>query len=219
MHASDSIQPCLRQIRHRHYRHRREAAATRYSRNRPSEGSGIPRQCAVGARVAIIGAGGIGYDMAEFLLGGKSGVPPSMDEFATEYRLDTEMHAPGGIIGPPVAMAPRRQVTLLQPVFGKSLGASTGWILSDRMRRFGVQMIGGASYERIDDQGLHIQGGGERRLLDVDHVIVCAGQESVCGLYADLTALSPKLPVHLIGGAHVAEELDAMRAIDEATRL
>ncbi len=89
----------------------------------------------------------------------------------------------------------------------------------DQAKRMGVKMLTGVSYERVDDAGLHIRVGGNARALAVDTVIVCAGQESERGLYEELRAHAPSLPVHLIGGADVALELDAMRAIDQATRL
>jgi len=180
------------------------------------------RHHAVGARVAVIGAGGIGFDMAEFLLGGESHVPASMPEFAREYGLDLSLECPGGLGCAPSQMAAKRQVTLLQRKtgpFGTSLGVSTGWILRDKLLRLGVQMVSGASYERVDDLGLHIRVDGEPRTLAVDSVVVCAGQVSERGLADELRGLVSGKPVHVIGGADVAAELDARRAIDQATRL
>jgi 2,4-dienoyl-CoA reductase (NADPH2) len=176
----------------------------------------------VGRRVAIIGAGGIGFDVAEFLLGGAPHMPPTVDEFAAEYGLDLDVRAAGGLAAPLPATPARHEVTLLQRKtgrFGAGLSPSTGWIRRDRLTRLGVNMVGGVSYKRVDDAGLHILVDGEARLLEVDTVIVCAGQESERGLHGQLQALAPTVPVHLIGGADRAVELDAMRAIDQATRL
>jgi 2,4-dienoyl-CoA reductase (NADPH2) len=103
--------------------------------------------------------------------------------------------------------------------FGTSLGVSTGWILRDKLLRSGVQMVSGASYQCIDDFGLHICVDGEPRTIAVDSVVVCAGQESERSLADELRALVPGKSVHVIGGADVAAELDARRAIDQATRL
>ncbi|MGI4901212.1 MAG: FAD-dependent oxidoreductase [Janthinobacterium lividum] len=183
------------------------------------------RRRPVGARVAIIGAGGIGFDMAEFLLG-EPHVPPRLDDFAREFKLDLSMRAPGGRLPattPAVVATPLRQVTLLQRKqerLGSRLAITTGWIRRARLQRLGVEMIGGVDYQRVDDAGLHIlQADGQARLLEVDNVVICAGQESALDLYAALRERAPQLSVHKIGGADRAIELDAMRAIDQATRL
>ena len=176
----------------------------------------------VGRRVAIIGAGGIGFDVAAFLLGGVPHAPPSIDQFAVEYGLDLDVRAAGGLLPPRPEISARHEVTLLQRKTGRlgaGLSPSTGWIRRDKLKRLGVKMVGGARYERIDDAGLHLRVGGEPRLLEVDTVILCAGQESERRLYEQIQALAPGLPIHLIGGADMAVELDAMRAIDQATRL
>ncbi|MEO8296437.1 MAG: NADPH-dependent 2,4-dienoyl-CoA reductase [Burkholderiales bacterium] len=176
----------------------------------------------VGQRVAVIGAGGIGFDVVEFLADGRSHVPPRVADFSVEYGLDPSLRSPGGLRGAPIRVTPERQITLLQRTpgaLGMRLGTSTGWILRDKLHRAGVVTIGGASYERVDDEGLHIRVDGVARVLPVDTVVICAGQESVRGLADELRSLSPDLPVHLIGGADVAAELDAKRAIDQATRL
>lgn len=182
----------------------------------------LSRNRNVGQRVAVIGAGGIGFDMVEYLLDGVSHVPPKITDFATEYSLDLSLSSPGGLVGAAIREVPKRHVTLLQRkpgALGTSLGVSTGWILRDKLIRFGVATIGGASYERIDDEGLHILVDGVPRLICADTVIVCAGQESVNGLVSKLRSIAPNIPVHVIGGADVAGELDARRAIDQATRL
>jgi 2,4-dienoyl-CoA reductase (NADPH2) len=178
--------------------------------------------CPVGRRVAIIGAGGIAFDVVEFLLGGAPHEPPALKDFVAEYDLDLDVRTDGGLLPPHAKEAPRREVTMLQRTNGRlgaGLAPSTGWIHRDKLRRFGVNMLGGAVYERIDDTGLHIRIAGEARLLDVDTVIVCAGQESERRLSEQLRTIAPGIPVHLIGGADIAVELDAMRAIDQATRL
>jgi NADPH-dependent 2,4-dienoyl-CoA reductase/sulfur reductase-like enzyme len=118
--------------------------------------------------------------------------------------------------------APRREVTLLQCTNGRpraKLAPATGWIRRDKLNRVGVKMLSGVAYDRIDDLGLHICIDGGAHLLDVDTVIVCAGQEPEQRLLDQLRVTAPGTRIHVIGGADVAVELDAMRAIDQATRL
>jgi 2,4-dienoyl-CoA reductase (NADPH2) len=175
----------------------------------------------VGRRVAIIGAGGIGFDMAEFLLG-KSHVPPELEAFSREYGLDVTMQSRGGLRAPDPVPASMHQITLLQRKqkrVGGGLAPTTGWIRRDKLARHGVEMLAGADYQAIDDDGLHIIVEGQPRLIPADTVIICAGQESERTLYNQLRETAPALPVHVIGGADQAVELDAMRAIDQATRL
>jgi len=177
------------------------------------------RGTAVGKTVAIVGAGGIGFDVAEFLAddGASSGL--DISGFLHEWGVDREYKARGGITDPQ-PQTPLRSITLLQRKpgsFGKSLGKTTGWIHRTSLRRKHVQMLGGVTYEGIDDQGLHVSINGEQRLLFVDNVIICAGQESNLKLYNALRAHS--IPLHLIGGSRLATELDAKRAIDEGMRL
>ena len=172
----------------------------------------------VGQRVAIIGAGGIGFDVAEFLVGDPE-ESTNPEAFRQAWGVDSAIASPGGL-APPGAHRPRRRVHMLQRKpgsLGKSLGKSTGWILKAKLRRAGVETIAGASYELIDDRGLHYTANGERHLLEVDNLIVCAGQEPERSLHATLAQRG--MPVHLIGGAHEAAELDAYRAIDQAVRL
>jgi 2,4-dienoyl-CoA reductase (NADPH2) len=177
----------------------------------------------VGQRVVIIGAGAIAFDMAEFLLGEAPHHLPTMDAFAQEYGLDLTASRPGGRIGRPVPMPARRQLTIVQRSDrrpGASLALTTGWIRRDKVMRFGVEFLTGMQPRAIDAEGVHVATQtGETRVLPCDTVIVCAGQESVNGLAADLQQMAPTLPVHVIGGAHQAAELDARRAIDEASRL
>ena len=117
---------------------------------------------------------------------------------------------------------PAREVYLVQrktTMIGKDLGKTSGWAHRAVLKQSGVEQVSGASYERIDDAGLHLVVDGERRLLEVDDVVVCAGQESVRTLYDELVALDPDRRIHLIGGADVAAELDAKRAIEQGMRL
>ncbi|AFT99576.1 NADPH-dependent 2,4-dienoyl-CoA reductase [Nocardia brasiliensis] len=176
----------------------------------------------VGKRVAVIGAGGIGYDVSEFLT--VEGHPTlKLDEWKEEWGVDADNEqAPGQLTEPKPAPA-AREVVLLQrksTPFGKDLGKTTGWVHRAALKAKGVDHIGGVNYERIDDHGLHISFGEKRQrpqLIPVDNVIVCAGQESVRDLEGELRAAGVNL--HLIGGAELAAELDAKRAIDQGTRL
>lgn len=173
----------------------------------------------VGEKVAIIGAGGIGFDVAEYLSHAGESTSQNIAAFMQEWGVDMTLTARGGIEGV-AAQVPEspRQVSLLQrknSKVGGGLGKTTGWIHRLGLQKRGVQMLPGCEYQKVDDEGLHITVGGEPRLLEVDNVILCAGQEPRREL-AD--ALSGK-PVHLIGGADVAAELDAKRAIDQGMRL
>lgn len=172
----------------------------------------------VGEKVAIIGAGGIGFDTAEFLLGDWA---ESLDKkvFFKTWGVDAQIQSQGGLIEAQPHQVSKK-VTMLQrkaESLGRHLGKSTGWILKSRLRQAGVNMIGGVSYDKIDDAGLHYTLNGQQHVLDVDHVILCAGQNSNRTLYDQLKL--KKLNVHIIGGADVAAELDALRAINQATRL
>ncbi|MBN3782047.1 NADPH-dependent 2,4-dienoyl-CoA reductase [Burkholderia sp. Ac-20345] len=173
----------------------------------------------VGQRVAIIGAGGIGFDVAEFLLGDPE---ESLDRsaFFRAWGVDPANAAAGGIVPAAAHAAPPRSIHMFQrkaEPLGRGLGKSTGWILKAKLRKANVAMISGATYDAIDDEGLHYTVDGKPHVLPVDHVVLCAGQNSNRSLYEALRArgMSPKL----IGGADVASELDALRAIDQATRL
>ena len=175
----------------------------------------------IGERVAVIGAGGIGFDVSEFLLADQH---EPLDEWMRRWGVTDPALARGGLteaIQPPR----RREVFLLQRKttrHGKDLGKTTGWVHRTTLRSAGVQMIGGVDYRRIDDSGLHISvpaDGRQRRekTLDVDTIIVCAGQESVRDLAAPLEAAG--VSTRIIGGADVAAELDAKRAIRQATEV
>ncbi len=174
----------------------------------------------IGRRVAIIGAGGIGFDVAEFLLGDadESRVP---DKFMHAWNVDPAART-GGLHSATIKAkrSPRRAVHMLQrktDKLGANLGKTTGWILKARLQEAGVKMIAGANYLAIDDAGLHYAVGGEEKVLAVDHVVLCAGQESDRDLFEALR--SRGIDAHLIGGADVAAELDTAKAIEQATRL
>ncbi len=175
----------------------------------------------VGKSVALIGAGGIGFDVAEFLSHQGESASQSVDAFAREWGIDRSLRARGGIQqqgGEPGQSA--RDIYLLQrktSKLGKGLGKTTGWIHRLSLRARGIHMLPGVSYQRIDDDGLHIVLDGEAQVLPVDHVVVCAGQVPKRDLHQPLHQAGKT--VHLIGGADVAAELDAKRAIDQGTRL
>ena len=173
----------------------------------------------VGQRVAIIGAGGIGFDTAEFLSHeGESGsINP--EKFYDEWGIDTDYENVGGLKAANVEK-PQREIYLLQrkaASVGASLGKTTGWIHRTGLKHRDVKMIAGASYEKIDDQGLHIVVNDKPAVLEVDHVIICAGQESYTAMFDELKAAGKN--VHLIGGAKEAGELDAKRAIRQGAEL
>jgi len=171
----------------------------------------------VGEKVAVIGAGGIGFDVAEYLVEGKG--DRNRDHWLKEWGIDKQLGERGGLMAP-VIDAPERQVWLLQrkeSKVGDGLGKTTGWIHRTVLKNRKVQMLSGVQYLRIDDDGLHIQVGETRQCLPVDQVIICAGQEPLKELQAGLQAAGK--PVHIIGGADVAAELDAKRAIRQGAEL
>jgi 2,4-dienoyl-CoA reductase (NADPH2) len=176
---------------------------------------------AVGRRVAIIGAGGIGFDVAQYITHPKVSTSLDLDAFLEEWGVDKEYRHPGGLSpNRPPPSAPVRDVYLLQRKpnkIGETLGKTTGWIHRVTLKQRKVIMINGVTYKRINDQGLHITLKDEPRVLDVDTVIVCAGQEPLRDLKDELETAG--MPVHLIGGAELAVELDAKRAIDQGARL
>ena len=177
----------------------------------------------IGHSVALIGAGGIGFDVAEFLSNPDEhdALPDTFEEFASEWGIDLSLKARGGVKGikPQPPQSPR-EIWLLQRRAGKpgkTLGKTTGWIHRLSLRHRGVHMMGGVSYESIDDRGLHISIDGEKQCLEVDHIVVCAGQVSNRDLAATLEGRG--LSVHIIGGAQKAAELDAKYAIREGSEL
>ncbi|MFE2550394.1 FAD-dependent oxidoreductase [Streptomyces sp. NPDC059355] len=173
----------------------------------------------VGERVAVVGAGGIGFDVAEFLTDGGEGASQDPETYFRHWGVDTAYAGPGGLTAPE-RPAPPRQVHLLQrktTKVGAGLGTTTGWIHRAELKHRGVVSVAGATYDRIDDEGLHITVGGEQRLVPADTVVLCTGQEPRRDLYEALLAAGGR--PHLIGGADVAAELDAKRAIRQGTEL
>ena len=175
----------------------------------------------IGTKVAIMGAGGIGFDVAEFISQTGHSSAMDVDEFAREWGIDFRNHPRGGVSGEkPVVQVAERTIYLMQrktdPV-GKGLGRTTGWIHRITLTRRGIRMFNDVEYLKVDDRGLHTRINGEPTLFEVDTVIVCAGQVSNRTLYDELETLGVKAT--LVGGALEAGELDAKRAIDQASRL
>ncbi|MBI3703303.1 MAG: NADPH-dependent 2,4-dienoyl-CoA reductase [Rhizobiales bacterium] len=179
-----------------------------------------------GRRVAIIGAGGIGFDVAEYLCHSQPDEPPksrAMDirEFQQEWNVDASLTKAGGLSGDPLAPKPSpREITMLQRKKtrpGLGLGVSTGWILRSSLEKRGVKIVGGVTYQRIDDLGFHFVVDGEPSTLAVDTIVICAGQVSNRDMLAEL--LETGIETHVIGGAKEAFELDAMRAVEEGARI
>lgn len=177
----------------------------------------------VGEKVAIIGAGGIGFDVAEFLTSNGHSTTTDLPAWLAEWGVGSPADARGGVEGVnPQFAEPTREIYLMQRSDGKvggKLGKTTGWIHRANLKKAGVQMFGGLSYENIDDKGLHIkyEDGGNTEILDVDNIILCAGQLPKRDLFDALQQQGTK--AHLIGGADEAAELDAKRAISQGTRL
>ena len=175
----------------------------------------------VGSRVAIVGCGGIGFDTAMYLSQPGEPTSQSIADFCVEWGIDTSLQQAGGLRpeGPHLARSPRQIVMLQRKASkpGEGLGKTTGWIHRTTLLSRGVKMIPAVSYQKIDDIGLHVLIGGEARTLEVDNVIICAGQEPRRELAEPLHAAGKT--VHVIGGCDVAMELDARRAIAQGTRL
>ncbi len=169
----------------------------------------------VGRRVAVVGAGGIGVDMSVFL----THTEEDLDEWLAHWGVGDPSVDRGGLTAKK-DRTPAREVWLLQrktgPI-GKHLGRTSGWAHRIVLKDSGVHQLSGVTYERVDDAGLHLTVDGERRVLEVDHVVVCAGQESVRDLYDELVERGAS--AHLVGGADVAAELDAKRAIKQGTQV
>jgi 2,4-dienoyl-CoA reductase (NADPH2) len=183
----------------------------------------LRHRVAVGERVAIIGAGGIGFDVAEFLLHDGHSPTLDLDEWLAEWGVVDPSAARGGLATERKQPTPAREITLLQRKAGKhgaKLGKTTGWIHRAVLKMNNVQMIAGVNYERIGDEGLLISYGDKREnptWLDVDNIVMCAGQVPLRELEEPLQASGIK--THVIGGADVASELDAKRAINQGSRL
>ncbi|MEP6899769.1 MAG: NADPH-dependent 2,4-dienoyl-CoA reductase [Rhodanobacter sp.] len=173
----------------------------------------------VGRRVAIIGAGGVGFDVAEFLVERVPSATTDVFRWSKEWGVDMQLQQRGGL-QPPQPEPPVRQIWLLQRSQGRPgarLNKTTGWVHRAALNAKHVTMLGNVQYERFDDQGLHISVDGAPKSLPVDNVVICAGQEPRRQLADELIAAGVK--VHVIGGADVAAELDAKRAIAQGTRL
>ena len=178
----------------------------------------------VGKRVAVIGAGGIGFDVSEYLVHEGESPTENLPEWMVEWGVADPAEHRGGLAPEgPKPEAPAREVTLLQrkaEKHGKRLGKTTGWIHRASLKMKDVNFVGGVNYERIDDQGLHVSFGEAREkptLIEADTIVLCAGHVPLRTLADDLEAKGVK--PHVIGGADVAAELDAKRAIDQGTRL
>lgn len=170
----------------------------------------------VGERVALVGAGGIGFDLAAFLLQPHT---PDPARWRAEWGIDLQGTTPGGL-APPLALQPQRELWLLQrkpAPLGRGLGKTSGWVHRAHLQRLGARMLGGVEYLRVDNDGLHIRHDGREQVLPVDNVVICAGQEPVRDLHP--VQGSDHLRLHLIGGARRAGELDAKRAIREGAEL
>ena len=173
----------------------------------------------IGKRVAIVGAGGIGFDVAEYLVANGQSATLNPAEWRKEWGVGDPAETRGGLCEP-APEPPAREVWLLQRKAekpGRGLGKTTGWIHRAALAAKGVKMLGGVSYDRITDEGLWISRDGQPQLLAVDDVVLCAGQLPERGLYDRLVAAG--VTAHVIGGADVAAELDAKRAIDQGARL
>jgi len=175
----------------------------------------------IGQKVAVMGAGGIGFDVAELMTQKGPSASLDIDEFMREWGVDLTVQHRAGIEGVQ-AHDPEsaREVWLMQRKAskpGKGLGKTTGWIHRASLQKRNVTMLSGCEYLKIDDAGLHLSINGEQDLLPVDNIIICAGQTPCRELESALSAMG-KTP-HLIGGADVAAELDAKRAIDQGLRL
>ena len=172
----------------------------------------------VGKKVAVIGAGGIGFDVSEYLVHSGKGTSQNIEAYMKEWGVDMTLEARAGIEGVKAQVsAPAREVFLLQrkeTKVGAGLGKTTGWNHRTGLKNKQVKMVPSCQYHKIDDAGLHLSIAGERQILDVDNIIICAGQDPARELVEGL-----KKPYHLIGGADVAAELDAKRAIKQGLEL
>ena len=180
----------------------------------------IQNPTALGKKVAVLGAGGIGFDVSELLVQEPTTAEgQSTEAFMQEWGVDLEVKQPGGLVAPQPPK-PEREVYLLQRKTskpGKNLGKTTGWIHRASLKAYQVKMLTGCEYLGVDNTGLHLKVAGEEQCLAVDNIVLCTGQESVNQLFKDLEAQGKK--AHLIGGAELAAELDARRAIEQGYKL
>ncbi|MEM8897743.1 MAG: NADPH-dependent 2,4-dienoyl-CoA reductase [Bacteroidota bacterium] len=180
------------------------------------------RKKPVGKRVAIMGAGGIGFDMAEYLAHDMAHEVPtlSVPAYMQEWGVDMDYNRGGSLAEGPKPLPSPREIYLLKRSkgkHGKNLGKTTGWIHRASLNMKDVKMLALVEYKKIDDMGLHIEVGGEPQIIPVDNVVVCAGQEPLRDMYEELQAAGKS--VHLVGGANIAAKLDAKMAIKEASYL
>lgn len=175
----------------------------------------------VGHKVAVIGAGGIGFDLSEYLLHEGQSSTLQLDTWLKEWGIDKSMKARGGIAGvKPQVSEPKREIYMFKRSkgkFGGNLGKTTGWIHRANLKKMKVNFIGEVQYTKIDDAGLHYTQNNESKVLDVDNIVICAGQNPLKELLQPLEAQGAR--VHVIGGADIAAELDAKRAIEQGSRL
>ena len=175
----------------------------------------------VGKKVAVIGAGGIGFDLSEYLAHEGESTSQNIDAWLEEWGIDKNMEARGGIAGvKPIIHPGKREVFMLKRSkgkFGGKLGKTTGWIHRANLKKHHVTFINEVQYTKIDDEGLHYTQNEEAKVLNVDNVVICAGQTPLKELLEPLQAKG--MTVHVIGGADIAAELDAKRAIDQGSRL
>jgi len=180
----------------------------------------LERKVNIGPRVAVIGAGGIGFDVSEFLVHSPAvPLPVPTDHWLAEWGVDVTSQLPGGLV-PPQIDPPARQIFLLQRKksrVGKGLGKTSGWVHRLTLQHKQVQMLAGVQYDKIDDAGLHISINGKPQLLQVDNVVICAGQVSQRELWSEDKEKDSHY--HIIGGAELAAELDAKRAIKQGAEL
>jgi len=175
----------------------------------------------VGKRVAIIGAGGIGFDVAEYLAHEGESTALNIDAWLKEWGIDKTMQARSGIEGVKAEVKPSSRALFMlkrsKGKFGKNLGKTTGWIHRSTLKKKNVQFINRVAYTKIDDKGLHYIQNEESKILEVDSIVICAGQTPLKELLEPLEENGVK--VHVIGGADIAAELDAKTAINQGCRL